>query len=111
MQPFELDNKTYVTPRHAAQIIGPSISHKTLRAWAIRGHTPWNLDLDIKRHPVVRHNPNAVTRREKRLVISEASTLLLKRLLSECRLNPNRPMRLTNDELEVLTAASLRLNR
>jgi len=106
-EPFQIDNKTYLTLRHAADIIGGYVSHVTLGTWAKRGHTPWNLDLDIKVQPIVNHDPHALARRDKRIVISEASTLLLKRVLSQCRQNPNRPMKFTNDELAMLRAASL----
>jgi len=112
--PFEIDEKTYFTLHHAAQVIGPAISDGSLHRWASRGHTPWDLELDIKRQPVLRHGTrNPRVHRETRLVISEESTLMLKRLLNECRPNPQRPMRLTNDEIAALRAAErrLRLNR
>jgi hypothetical protein len=105
--PFKIDNKTYLTLQYASRVIGPVIAEGTLHNWARRGHTPWDLDLDIIRQPVLTHaKRRTATRRDVRLLISEESTLLLRRLLHDYRRNPRRPMRLTNDELFDLKAAS-----
>jgi hypothetical protein len=106
--PYIVDGKSYYTIAQASQTIGPVIGAPTLWYWAARrACTPWGLELDVKRVPVIKHGKEpARIRRNSRLLISEESTLLLKRLLNEYRRNPRRPMRLTNDELSDLRAAT-----
>lgn len=107
---FEIDNKKYFVLDHAVHVIGPLISSGTLHRWATLGHTPWGLDLDIKRQPVLKHGTrNPHIHRQTRMVISEESTLMLKRLLTECRPNPHRPSKFTNDEIAILRAAERRM--
>jgi hypothetical protein len=105
--PFKIDGKTYFTLWHASEVIGPVLSSATLHRWVTRGHTPWDLDLDIKRQPILKHAMRqTATRRATRLLISENSALLLKRLLQEYRPNPHRPLRFTKDEITNLKSAT-----
>jgi len=103
--PFFIDGKSYLTLQHASRIIG--LSCATLHYWGRRGHTPWELDLDIVRQPVLKHaHYRTGTKRDFRFLISQESTFLVKRLLDHYRPNPHRPRRFTNQEIADLKAAT-----
>jgi hypothetical protein len=105
---YEIGGKNYLTLEHAGNVIGPVISKTTLSSWAARCHTPWGLDLEIIPQPISIHAKGhaTTTKRSTRLLISEASTLLLKRLLQDYRRHPGRPVKLTNKEIADLRAAT-----
>jgi hypothetical protein len=112
IEPFEIDGNTYLTLWHASEVIGPVLSFSTLHRWATRGHTPWDLHLDVKVQPVLKHaTRQTVTRRATRLLISQNSVMILKRLLGEHRPNPHRPLRFTKDEITSLRGATDRLKQ
>ena len=81
---FEIGGRRYFTLARAAQVIGPSIVASTLLRWCRRGGgtTPWGMDLDITRVPVVVHAKayQPTEQRAQRFLITEDCTLLLKRL-------------------------------
>ena len=108
---FEIGDRRYFTLARAAQVIGPSIVASTLLRWCRRGGTtPWGMDLDITRVPVVVHAKayQPTEQRAQRFLITEDCTLLLKRLLCELD-RPIRPSKFTRDELSELRTATKRL--
>jgi len=89
LQPFIIDGKPYLHIARAAQIIGREvISEATLSTYAEQGHTPFGLDLDVVRQPLLKTNLRSrkgSNHREVRLLIPEAKVLALRELLHDHR--------------------------
>lgn len=107
---YLINDKRYYSVARACEIIGPGVRPETLSVWCRRGFTPWDLELDTIRHPIVIHAKGRPTARhyDHRVLISQECTQLLQRLLSELD-RPIRPSRFTNNELEALRTATAHL--
>jgi hypothetical protein len=94
--PFIIDGKPYHHVARATQIIGPElISEATLSTYADKGRTPFGLDLDVVRQPLLKtghRNKRSSNHREVRLLIPEAKVLALKELLHDHRRNRYGPI-------------------
>ena len=101
--PFIIEGKPYHHVRRAAQIIG-MIAESTVWRWADTGHTPFGLDLDVVRQPLLRTgHEKPRSNRQFRLLISDASVQELKTILHD---HPIRPGPLSDGSLYELQCAA-----
>jgi len=74
--------KRYCDVTGAAQTIG--IANSALSRWVSKGQTPWGLELDVVRQPLLRTSHSKPrSKRQFRLLLSEASVFALKELLEQ----------------------------
>jgi hypothetical protein len=108
--PFEIDGKKYFTLQHAAEIIGPAINNVSFTVGPRVGIPPGVLISTSNANP-----SSGMGRATRASTVKPGSSSaknvpwMLKRLLTECRPNPHRPSKFTNDEIATLRAAERRL--
>jgi hypothetical protein len=74
--------KRYYDVTGAAKTIG--MSNSALWRWVREGATPWGLELDVVRQPLLRTSHSKPrSNRQVRLLLSEASVFALKELLEQ----------------------------